>query len=50
MTATPWAPAGVATDQGLAPTVLALPPHGAIDGLLLVVSTPTQPSSAIMRV
>jgi hypothetical protein len=46
MTDTPCLPAGTATDHGWAPTVPALPPHGAMEGLLLVVTMPTQPCSA----
>ena len=43
-------PAGAATDQGLVPMIFLRPPHGAIAGPPLVVSSMTQPSRAPMRV
>src|SRR4051794_41581930 len=42
--------AGAAIDHGLVPSTFSRPPHGAIAGLALVVSTATQPSAAARRV
>ena len=43
-------PAGAATDQGLVPMIFFMPPHGAIAGPPLVVSSVTQPSRAPIKV
>ncbi len=45
-----WRPAGAAIDQGLVPTAMRLPPHGAIAGPPFAASMPMHPAPAARRV